>query len=273
MLIVIRCAPSSSGFGHARPAIIPQTMRRVEQQQRADLVGDGAQFANRMRKQIEAAPDGDQPGPQRMRLIAQGGEIDRVAVGRHGGGMDLEPVATGASRHMVRGVPPDGGRRHDDPVARFGRHHEGVEIGDGAGRHPDFGVARGEGFGGELRRDDLDPLDALQPHLVFVARIAERGARAEAGGEGCFRLRVHHVRARIEVDAVGIMNGAVERDRAIDRIGDFAAGLAAGLAGNRLDELLAAGRDPGAVGESGHRREPLCFHARKGHASIRAANE
>ena len=77
--------------------------------------------------------------------------------------MDVQPVEAGAARHVVRDVAADARRRHDDAVARLGRRHEGVEIGDGAGRHADFRVARAEDLGREFGGDDLDPLDASSP--------------------------------------------------------------------------------------------------------------
>jgi hypothetical protein len=45
---------------HARDD--PALMRRVEEQRRADLVGDGAQLGHRVFVEVQAAADGDEPG-------------------------------------------------------------------------------------------------------------------------------------------------------------------------------------------------------------------
>ena len=101
----------------------------------------------------------------------------------------------------------------------LGRHHEGVEIGDRARRHPDLGEAGPEDLGGKFGGDDLDLLDRLEPHLVFVAGIAERGPRPETGREHGLGLRVHHIGRGVEIDAVALMDGAVlGRQRADPRL-------------------------------------------------------
>jgi hypothetical protein len=70
----------------------------------------------------------------------------------------------------------DGGGRRDDGVAGFAGRHEGVEVRHGARGHADLGKAGVEDLGRQFGGDDLDLLDGLQPHLVLVAGIAERGA-------------------------------------------------------------------------------------------------
>ena len=98
---------------------------------------------------------------------------------------------------------------------------------------PNLGIARAEYLGGELRRDDLDLLDRLEAHLVFVAGIAERGARTEAGGERRLGLRVHHIGRGIEVDAVLLMDTAVLGDQ----LRDCGLDLCPGIGRARRDPL------------------------------------
>ena len=196
-------------------------MRGIEQDQGANLVGDGSDLPQRMREEVEAAADRDELRPQRSRLRPQRRDVDRVAVGVNRGGVDLQAVAAGAARQVMGDVAADAGRRDDDPVAGLGRKHEGVEVRDRSRRHADLRVPRAEDLGRELGRDHLDLLDPLEPHLVLGARVAERWARAEAGGQGRLGPRVHHIGGRVEVDAVGLVDRLVQRDAAVDRGGDF----------------------------------------------------
>lgn len=239
-------------------------MRRVEQHQRPDLVGDRPDLADGMRQKVEAAADGDHLRPHLKGEFAQPGDIDRVAIAVDRRGMDVEPIEPGAAGHVMRDMAADGGRRHDHAVARPRRGDEGIEIGDGAGRHADLGIAGAEHLGGELGRDDLDALDALQPHLVFVAGIAERRARAEARGKRRLGSGVHHVGRRIEVDAIGLMDAPVERDARLDRRKHDVAPLPARFRGQPLDEILALRGNPGPASKSGHQCLHRANHQRSG---------
>jgi hypothetical protein len=130
--------------------------------------------------------------------------------------VDVEAVMAGAAADVMGHVAADGRRRDDDAVARFGRGHEGVKIGDGTGRNPDFRVARPENLCREFGGDHLDSFDAFETHLVFVARVPERGPGPEPGSESCLGARIHDVRRWIEIDAVVLVGRAVERDCAIE---------------------------------------------------------
>jgi hypothetical protein len=151
----------------------------VVEDARPHRVGDGADLAHRVRREVQAAADGDELRPQAQGVAAQRVEIDGVARGIDRGGTGDEAVEPGGARGVVGDVAADLGRRRDDRVAGPGAGHEDVEIGHGAGGHADLGEAGAEDPGGELGGDDLDLLDGLEPHLVLVAGPAERGTRAE----------------------------------------------------------------------------------------------
>ena len=150
------------------------------------------------------------------RQLGRASDVDRVAIGIDRRRSDLKTIEPGAAGQVMGDVAADAGWRDDDAVAGLCRRHEGVHVGDRARRNADFGIACAEDLGGELRGDDLDLLDALQAHLVLVARIAERGARAETRGERRLGLGVHDVGGRVEVDAVGLVDGPVESNGAVD---------------------------------------------------------
>ena len=164
-----RVRPSAAGDQAAE-------MGGIEQDQGAHLVGDLAHLVDRMRGQVQAAADRDQGRAQLLGLRPQAGELDGVVAGVDREGVDLEPVASGAAGGVVGDMPADRRRRHDHPVARPGRQHERVEIGERARGDADLGVPGAEDLGRQLGGDHLDPLDALEAHLVLAAGIAERRA-------------------------------------------------------------------------------------------------
>jgi hypothetical protein len=222
-------------------------MRGVEQHQRADLVGDAADLAHRMGEQVEARPDRDHFRTQTARHVGQRVDVDRVAVGQDGRGVNFEPVAPGAAGEVMGDVAADRRRRRDDPVARLRAGHEGVEIGDGARRNADFGVARSENLGAKFGGDDLDALGALQTHFVFIARIAERGPRSEPARERGFGARVHHVGGGIEVEAIAVVDRSVEVDRGVDRGQRGRRAEPGRFVREGLDERFAGGRNPVSI--------------------------
>ena len=151
----------------------PALMRGVEEQMRSHLVGDRPHLAHRVLTEVEACAQGDQPGPRGQRQRTQPLDIDGIAVGVDRGLEDMQAVEPGAARPVMRHMSTDAGGRCDDRVAGAARGHEAVKIGDGPRGHADLGVERIKDFGCQFRRDHLDFLDRLEPHLVFVAGIAE----------------------------------------------------------------------------------------------------
>lgn len=126
----------------------------------------------------------------------------------------------------MRDMAADPGRRGDDRIARLADRHEAVEIGDGARGHANLGLFRVENFGAKLGADHLDLFDGLEPHLVFVARIAERGARADPLGRSASArgfitlvagLRLKHSRSWISrfSDASASIRAAVSAGKAL----------------------------------------------------------
>ena len=105
-----RLLPAMAG-DHARH------MGRVEQHQRADLVGNGADLADRMREQVEAAADRDQLRPQAQRILPQPLEIDRVVDRIDRSRMADDAVKPGRARAVMGDMAADLAGRRDDAVA------------------------------------------------------------------------------------------------------------------------------------------------------------
>ena len=122
-------------------------VRGVEHNLCADFIGDGAHLAHRMFEKVQAATHGDQLGPHFSREVTQRFNIQRVAVGIHWGRNYVQPVQASAAACVMGDVATDGGRGRNDRVAGFTGCHERIEIGDSAGRHPNFGVFGLENFG------------------------------------------------------------------------------------------------------------------------------
>ena len=233
----------------------------------ADLVGNCANLPDRMRKKVEASTDRDELRSQALGIGAQRIDIDRVAHGIDRRRMRDDAVEARGPGAVVRDVAADRRRRRDDDVAGLRRHHEDVEIGERAGPDADLCIARAEDFRRQLGRQHLDLLDALQPHLVFVAGIAERGARADAGRKQRLGLRVHDVGGGIEVDAVALMDRAVLRhigeQVALDLVG--AAGRDA--LGQRLHITFGRLGNPGTGLQHGHLTLSVGMEQTLGHSS------
>ena len=227
----------------------PALMRGVEQEFRANLVRDGAHLCDGVFIKVQAAADGDQ-----LRLFgpgqpAQAVEVDRIAVALDRCRKAAQPEQPRAAGGVMGDMPADAGRRRDDRIARLAGGHEAVKVGDGPRRHADLGVSRVENLGTELRGDDLDFLDGLEPHLVLVARIAQRGARADARGQQRLGAGVHDVRRRVEVEAQALVDFAVFRGEALQPRKDLGRLRDGGAAGDLLDAGFTLGRHPVTMGK------------------------
>jgi hypothetical protein len=128
---------------------------------------------------------------------------------------------------------------------------EGVQVGNGPRGDPDLGVARPEDLRREFGRDDLDLLDGLQAGLVFVARIAERWPRSQAGAQQGLGARVHDVGRRVEVDALDVVDPAALSGKPLDLALLCARGPTRGGLGERPDPFLGHRGQPRPVGERG----------------------
>ncbi|MCY1533427.1 hypothetical protein D9M68_687520 [compost metagenome] len=241
-----RLRPRLAGH-HARE------VRGIEQQLRAHAVGHLADGRHRVREQVQAAADGDELGLHLARELGQREHVDRVAVGidrrRHG----LQAVEPGRARRMVRHMAADGGRRRDDRVAGLAGRHEHVEVRQRARAHAHLGEARAEHLGRQLGGDDLDALDGFQPHLVLVARVAQRRARTQPARQQRLGGGVHHVGGGVEVQPVDIVDAVAVGHEAFD-LGGHARRIArGGVGGNGERVVLAGGGNPGtAVKGCGH---------------------
>jgi len=154
---------------------------------------------------------------------------------------------------MVRDVAADAGRRHDDGVAGLAGRHEHVEIRQRARAHAHLGELRTEHLGRQLGRDHLDALDGLQPHLVLVARIAQRRTRAQSARQQRLGRRVHHVGGGVEVQAVDVVDAMAVGHQPFDLGGD-ACGISRGcIGGDGEHVVLAGGGNPGAALQGGGR--------------------
>ena len=192
-----------------------------------------------MRQQIKAAADCYHFRLYRPGQVAQFSDIDGVAVGINRSRVNIEAVKAGATGYVVGDMATDRRRRDNDAVAWPGRDHEGVEVGDRSGWHADLGIFRAEDLRREFRSDDLDPLDTFQAHFIFVAGIAKRRARSQAGGQRCLGLRIHDIGRRVEVDAVGFVDRAVQFNTACDCRHDGISRLMTGFLRQLLGEHFA----------------------------------
>ena len=242
---VQRVLPGAAGE-HARE------VRGVEHQRGTHLVGDGAQIGHRVLEQVQAAAGGDQPWFHVVRQPAQRIDVDAVAHGvdRRVHRAQAEPA--GSAGLVVRDVAADVRRRRDQGVARLAGGHEHVEVAQGAGGHAYLGVAGAEHLGRQLGRHDLDLLDGLQAHLVLVARVAERGARAQAARQQRLGGRVHHVAGGIEVDALAVVDAPVVLHQPVQLRYQIGSWLRPRGLGQTLDKGFGVGGNPGAGGELRH---------------------
>ena len=239
-------------------------MGGVEQHIGSDLVGHGADVADRMGKEVEAAADGDELRPNLLGQVGQGLHIDAVTSPVDRCGVDLEAMEAGRTRLVVGDMTADGRIRHDDAVARPRGRHEGVEVGERPRTDADFHEPGLEHLRGECGGQDFDLFDRLQPHLVFVAGIAERRPGTEPARQHRLGSGVHDVGGGIEIDALPLVNFPVLGDQLpdppVDRIG---AGPRHGR-GDLLNVVLAMGRDPSPPRQTGHGFSAACSDKRRG---------
>ncbi len=108
-----------------------------------------------------------------MRQIAQGVEIDSIAVRVHRGRMRHQPEQPRATIRVVRDMPTNAARRRDDRITGLRQRHEGIQVRHCTRRHTHFGITCVKNLGGETCGEHLDLLNRLQSHLVLIARIAK----------------------------------------------------------------------------------------------------
>ena len=208
-------------------------VRGVEEHPGVHLVGDAPDLGNRMVGEVEAATDGDERGPDTSGKRRQACGVHAVGVGVDRRVVDLEPVQPGGAGLVVGDVPTDAGGRHDDGIPGRRRGHEGVEVGDSAGRHPHLGERGTKDLADEVGGQDLDLLDRLQARLVLGAGIAERRAAAEPPRHHRLGRGVHRVGGRIEVDGLVVVDVAVALDEGVEAAGDAVDLQAVGVSGDR----------------------------------------
>ena len=205
-----------------------------------------------MGEKIEAAADGDQLRAHLQSEFAQAFQIHRVAIGQHGRSMGHKAIKPGAACRMVGDVAADGAGWSNDHVARLRQRHEAIKVRHGAGGNADLRMGGLEDFSGEFGCNNLDLLNGLKPHLVFVARIAEGRASAEAAGLSGFRARVHHVGGRVEIEAFLVVDGEVAADQSLDPF-CRSGGSFPGRGGCDFQDAGFARRgNPGAADKAGH---------------------
>ena len=201
---------------------------------------------HRVRQQVEAGSHRDQLRSNSAGELGESVEIDGEALSVDRAFVDVEPVQTSGAGRAVGDVTTDRRRRNDDRVPRPAGGHEGVEVGERAGAHTNFGETRSEHAARQIGGDDLDLLDRFEAHLVLGAGVAERWARAEPRRQRRLGSRVHHVGRRVEVDALDLMDLAIALDQRFDSVGDGVAGQPCNGGPDRVFTLLRADWQPPA---------------------------
>jgi len=216
------------------PGNQPALMGRIEHDLRTNAIGDLAHLAHRMFKQVQAAAHGDQFRAFPLCQFRQRRHIDGIARGIHRRADGAQPEQTGAARHMMGNMPADGGRRRDDRIPGLTGRHEAIQVGNRARRHPDFCIVCIKHFGAQFGGDHFDLLNRFQPHLIFIAGIAQRGARPDARGQHRLRLWIHHIGGRVQIEAIALMDLAVLLCQGHNRGLDLCGGLRGHPLGNPL---------------------------------------
>lgn len=188
-------------------------MSRVEHQHRPDLVGDRTHTPDRVMAQVEAPTDRDDRRSDPVGKMSQSVEVDRAPIGVDGCLVDLEPAQTGGTRPAMGDVSGDGGGWRDDRITGPGAGHERIQVRHRTRPDPDLDEGGGEHLGCQLGGDDLDLLDRVETGLVLVAGMTERGSRTQTGRQQRLGTRVHHVRRRVEVQALVIVDASVGGDQ------------------------------------------------------------
>ena len=224
-------------------------MGGVEQHVGAHLLRDAADLGNRVRKQVEAAADGDQRGADVVRQGLQRLHVDCVAVGVDGRRDGLQTVQASGSGEVVGDVTTDGRRGRDDAVAGPAGRHEGVEVAKCPRPHPDLRVPGTENPGREAGCEHLDLLDSLQPGLVLVSWVTQRGARTQASGQQRLGPGVHDVRGRVEVEAGDVVDEVVLGGQPLDLGLERVSGHGRPGGGDLPDSSGDRGGEPGAISD------------------------
>ena len=148
-------------------------VRRIAQQHRPDLVGDGAE-----RSEVEVTLVRGPAGDDQLRTVLEGLRahlihVDQVRVLTHAVGRDVEPTAGQVELHPVAEVPTVRQRHGEDRVARFEHSEEDREVRARSGVWLHVRMFCAEQFLRAIDGELLEWVDRLDtPAVVAAARVA-----------------------------------------------------------------------------------------------------
>ena len=164
----------------------------VDEQQRTDLVGDGAKA-----REIQGLGVGGKPGDDDLRLVLHGQALDLVVVDQPGSGVQavLHGVVEFArGRHLgaVSQVAAVGQAHAEDSVAGIEQRQVHGAVGRGTGVRLNVGVIGAEQRLGAVDGQLLDLVDILAATVITLARITFGVLVGQAAA-----LRFHHPLAAV----------------------------------------------------------------------------
>ena len=193
----------------------------VEHEQRADLVGDGAE-----RLGVDDARVGGGAGDDDLRPVLEGDvahlvEVDALVARRDAVGHEAVELAAGVHRRAVGEVAALVEAQAEHGVARLQQRqvHGHVGVGAGVGLH--VGVRRAEQRLGPLAGDVLDLVDDLVAAVVALARVALAVLVGEHRARGAQHRRRGEVLAGDQLEG-----GVLALDLAVDEREDLVVGVA-----------------------------------------------
>ena len=171
-VVNVTTSANGTGSGWAPPAISPAMWARVEQEQRADLVGDRPE-----RLGIEPARVARRAGDDHLRAVLEGEVAHLVHVDALVARRDLvgdEPVeqAAGVDRRAVGEVTAVVEAEPEHGVAGLEQRLVHAHVGVGTGVRLDVGVLGAEQRLGPLDGQRLDVVDDGVAAVVALARVA-----------------------------------------------------------------------------------------------------
>ena len=214
-------------------------MRCVKHKLRADTIRNSAHLCDRMFKEVEAAADGDQFGAVLFRQFGEFFQIHGVAIRRDPGFDDIQSIKTCTSSQVMRHMPADAGRWHNNRIAGPAGRHEPEKVGDGARGHPDLRKSSIEHFRTKRCADHFNFLYGFQPHFVFVTGIPQRRSRSDARSQKRLCPRVHDIGRGVEVETLLFVDPPVIGSQRVDTVEKYLGALCRAVRRNALHEGFA----------------------------------
>ena len=152
----------------------PREMGHVDEQPRANLVGDPAERGEIDDARIGRAAGDDDAGPALGRQPGHLVHVDPGVLGADAVLHRIEPLARQVGRRAVGQMPAGGERQAEDGVAGLAEREIDRRVGLGAGMRLHVREAAIEQRPGPLDGQRLGDVDELAPAVVAAARIAFR---------------------------------------------------------------------------------------------------